>query len=158
MARNDSSADAPAPAPASEAEAAVEQTAIDIVGLDHVVLRVSDIARSLAFYCGVLGCREERRIDALGLVQLRAGASLIDLVDIAKPLGQRGGERAGKGGRNVDHFALQIRGFDETALRRHLDAHGVEAGDVVQLYGAAGTGPAMYISDPDGNTVELKAV
>lgn len=132
--------------------------AIDIVGLDHIVLRVSDVARAIDFYCGVLGCTEERRIDELGLIQLRAGANLIDLVDVSKPLGQRGGEAAGEGARNVDHFALQVRDFDEHALRAHLEANGVAPGEVVQLYGAAGTGPAMYIRDPDGNTVELKAV
>jgi catechol 2,3-dioxygenase-like lactoylglutathione lyase family enzyme len=132
--------------------------AIEILGLDHVVLRVRDVDRSLAFYCGALGCKEERRLEALGLVQLRAGRSLIDLVDIALPLGQRGGEPPGESGRNVDHIALQVRGFDEGALRAHLSAHGVEPGEVVELYGAEGTGPAMYIRDPDGNTVELKAV
>ena len=132
--------------------------AFEIVGIDHVVLRVRDVARALDFYCGVLGCREERRIDALGLIQLRAGRSLIDLVDVARPLGRNGGAPPGEGGRNVDHIALQLRGFDEAELRAHLLRHGVEPGDVRQLYGAEGTGPAMYIRDPDGNTVELKAV
>jgi catechol 2,3-dioxygenase-like lactoylglutathione lyase family enzyme len=132
--------------------------AIDIVGLDHVVLRVRDLERSIAFYCDVLGCKPERRIDELGLHQLRAGRSLIDLVDVAGALGRSGGEAPGAGGRNVDHIALQVRDFDEAALRRHLEAHGVEPGAVRELYGAEGVGPAMYIRDPDGNTVELKAV
>jgi glyoxylase I family protein len=132
--------------------------AFEIRGIDHVVLRVRDIERALGFYCGVLGCREERRLDELGLVQLRAGRSLIDLVDVERPLGRNGGEPAGKGGRNVDHFALAVEGFDEEALRRHLTAHGVEPGEVRMLYGADGVGPSMYIVDPDGNTVELKSV
>jgi catechol 2,3-dioxygenase-like lactoylglutathione lyase family enzyme len=132
--------------------------AIDIVGLDHVVLRVRDLERSIAFYCDVLGCKPERRIDDLGLHQLRAGRSLIDLVDVAGPLGRSGGEAPGAEGRNVDHIALQVKGFDEASLRRHLEAHGVAPGEVRELYGAEGVGPAMYIRDPDGNTVELKAV
>ncbi len=130
----------------------------EIVGLDHVVLRVRDADRSIAFYCGVLGCNEERRLDDLGLIQLRAGRSLIDLVDISKPLGQRGGAPAAKEGRNVDHFALQVRDFDEAALRDQLTRHGIDPGEVMQLYGAEGTGPAVYLRDPDGNTVELKAI
>jgi catechol 2,3-dioxygenase-like lactoylglutathione lyase family enzyme len=129
-----------------------------VLGLDHVVLRVADLPRAIAFYENVLGCREERRIDALGLIQLRAGRSLIDLVDVAQPLGRNGGAPPGEGGRNVDHLALQLRGFDEAELRAHLLRHGVEPGEVRQLYGAEGTGPAMYVRDPDGNTVELKAV
>jgi glyoxylase I family protein len=131
-------------------------TAIEIRGIDHVVLRVAEVPRSLRFYCGVLGCREERRIDALGLIQLRAGACLIDLVDLDSPLGRAGGAAPGEGGRNVDHFALELTGFDEAAIRAHLVAHGVEPGDVGERYGALGNGPSMYIRDPDGNVVELK--
>jgi glyoxylase I family protein len=130
----------------------------EIVGIDHVVLRVRDVDRSIAFYCGGLGCHEERRLDDLGLIQLRAGRSLIDLVDLDKPLGQRGGAAAAKEGRNVDHFALQVRDFDEAALRGQLTRHGIDPGEVMQLYGAEGTGPAVYLRDPDGNTVELKAI
>jgi glyoxylase I family protein len=130
--------------------------AIDIQGLDHVVLRVVDLDRALRFYGAALGCREERRIDALGLVQLRAGASLIDLVVVDSPLGRLGGGPPAESGRNVDHFCVQLAAFDEAALRAHLAAHGVEPGDVGTRYGALGNGPSMYIRDPDGNVVELK--
>jgi len=133
--------------------------ALQILGLDHVVLRVADIERSLAFYRDALGCAEERRIDALGLIQLRAGSALIDLVPVESPLGQAGGGPAPgveDGGRNMDHFALQIASFDAELLRAHLQRYGVEPGDVGQRYGAQGDGPSMYIRDPDGNTVELK--
>ena len=130
--------------------------AIEIRGLDHVVLRVGDVARSQGFYCGVLGCAEERRIEALGLVQLRAGNALIDLVAIDSPLGRLGGAAPGEGARNMDHFALQLAHFDEASLRAHLAAHGVEAGEVAQRYGALGMGPSLYVRDPDGNVVELK--
>jgi glyoxylase I family protein len=130
--------------------------AIEIRGLDHVVLRVSDLERSLRFYCEVLGCVEERRLDALGLVQLRAGAQLIDLVGVDGPLGRLGGPPAGREARNVDHFAVLLEQFDEASLRAHLEACGVEPGDVAERYGALGMGPSMYIRDPDDNVVELK--
>jgi catechol 2,3-dioxygenase-like lactoylglutathione lyase family enzyme len=121
-----------------------------------VVLRVRDLPRSLAFYCGLLGCREERRLEELGLVQLRAGSGLIDLVDTAGPLGRAGGPPPGEEARNMDHFALQLEHFDEELLQEHLAAAGVEAGPAAPRYGAGGMGPSLYIRDPDGNTVELK--
>lgn len=133
-------------------------SAIEIRGLDHVVLRVVDLPRSIEFYCEVLGCTEERRIEALGLVQLRAGASLIDLVDIDSPLGKTGGGPPKAVERNVDHFAVTLASFDEAAIRAHLEAHGVKPGDVSERYGAAGMGPSMYIRDPDDNVVELKGL
>lgn len=132
------------------------ERAIQIQGIDHLVLRVSDLERSLAFYCGVLGCVEERRIEALGLVQLRAGNGLIDLVAVDSPLGKLGGPPPGEEGRNMDHFCLQLEDFDEARLRRHLADADVEPGDVGERYGARGMGPSMYIRDPDGNVVELK--
>jgi glyoxylase I family protein len=126
------------------------------LALDHVVLRVSDLDRARAFYCDVLGCSFEKWQEEFGLLQLRAGSSLIDLVALDGPLGRVGGAGAGKEGRNLDHFCLRIAPFDGAALRVHLAAHGIEAGDVVQRYGAEGSGPSLYITDPDGNTVELK--
>ena len=131
-------------------------SAIRIQGLDHVVVRVRDLDAALEFYCKVLGCREERRIEALGLYQLRAGASLIDLVPVDSPLGKAGGAAPGPDGRNLDHLALALESFDEALLRDHLKKHGVEPGDVAERYGAQGNGPSMYIRDPDGNVVELK--
>ena len=117
--------------------------------IDHVVLRVQDLQRALDFYCNVLGCTGERHVPKFGLVQLRAGASLIDLIDISR-------QPAGRDGRNMDHFALTITPFEEAAIRAHLAANSVEAGKVEQRYGAMGVGPSIYIHDPDGNQVELK--
>jgi catechol 2,3-dioxygenase-like lactoylglutathione lyase family enzyme len=131
-------------------------SAIEVRGLDHVVLRVSDLARSLRFYVELLGCHEERRSDALGLVQLRAGANLIDLVVVDSPLGKLGGPPAGEQARNLDHFALQLASFDTDRIRERLEAFGVAPGDVAERYGALGMGPSMYVRDPDGNVVELK--
>jgi catechol 2,3-dioxygenase-like lactoylglutathione lyase family enzyme len=129
--------------------------ALRVVGLDHVVLRVRDLEAALRFWCGALGCSVERRSDALGLVQLRAGRSLVDLVPVDSPLGRAGGPPPGEG-RNVDHVALRIERFDAEALAAHLRGHGVEPGEVGARYGAEGTGPSMYVRDPDGNVVELK--
>ena len=131
-------------------------TAITVRNIDHVVLRVADLERSLGFYCGVLGCREDRRQEKLGLVHLRAGVSMIDLVDVSGKIGKRYGPPPGSKGRNVDHIALRIADFDEAAIRARLEAHGVAPGRVMTVYGAEGEGPALYIEDPDGNTIELK--
>jgi glyoxylase I family protein len=128
----------------------------EIKGLDHVVLRVADIDRAMDFYCGVLGCTVERRLEDIGLYQLRAGAAIIDLVPLESELGRLGGAGAGAEGRNMDHFAIRIEPFDEAPLRAHLEAHGINAGEVKSRYGAEGDGLSFYIEDPDGNTVELK--
>lgn len=130
--------------------------ALEVRGLDHVVIRVRDLDRALAFWCNALGCPVERRLDELGLVQLRAGASLIDLVPVDSPLGRAGGGAPAADAPNMDHVALRIGTFDEDALRTHLAEHGVAPGDVATRYGAEGDGPSMYVKDPDGNTVELK--
>lgn len=127
-----------------------------VLGLDHVVLRVRDLDAALRFYQGALGCAVERRLDALGLVQLRAGAALIDLVPVDSPLGKAGGGAPAPDGKNVDHFCLRIETFDAAALAAHLRSRGVEPGDVGTRYGAEGDGPSMYLRDPDGNVVELK--
>jgi glyoxylase I family protein len=127
-----------------------------ILHLDHLVLRVSDAPRMIAFYRDVLGCSIEKLQAHLGLHQLRAGASLIDLVEVEGPLGKAGGRAPGAEGRNLDHLCLRIEPFDEAALRAHLAQHGVAVGDVGSRYGAEGDGPSLYLADPEGNTVELK--
>jgi catechol 2,3-dioxygenase-like lactoylglutathione lyase family enzyme len=132
-------------------------TAIAIAALDHVVLRVADLERAKAFYRDVLCCPVEKWQPELGLLQLRAGAALIDLVTLDGELGREGGAGPGAEGRNLDHFCVRLERFDEAALRTHLASHGIAAGEVVQRYGAEGNGPSLYIKDPDGNTVELKA-
>jgi glyoxylase I family protein len=129
---------------------------IRIREIDHLVLRVVDLERMLAFYRDVLGCGVERRDDAIGLVQLRAGRSLIDLVPVDSELGRAGGAAPDPNARNVDHYCLRVDPFDEAGLRRHLRQHGVAAGTVQMRYGAEGRGPSLYLSDPEGNVVELK--
>lgn len=124
--------------------------------IDHLVLRVKDLASMLHFYCDVLGCPVERRQEEIGLTQLRAGRSLIDLITVTGKLGRMGGAAPGKEGRNMDHLCLRVEPFDLEEIKTHLQSHGVSIGDVGQRYGAEGEGLSVYISDPEGNVVELK--
>lgn len=126
-------------------------------GIDHVVLRIADLERSLRFYRDALGCTMEREQKELGLYQLRAGDTLIDLVPVGGKLGRQGGATPGREGRNMDHFAIAIEPFDEGELRAYLGAHGIDVPQSAMRYGAEGEGPSVYVTDPDGNTVELKA-
>ena len=120
-----------------------------VAELDHVVVRCRDQARSLDFYGRILGLPEERRLDAIGLIQLRAGASMVDLVPADPPPSQDL--------RNVDHFCLGIAAADMSAVAAWLRSQGVEVlGDPAPRYGARGDGLSIYALDPDGNIVELK--
>jgi catechol 2,3-dioxygenase-like lactoylglutathione lyase family enzyme len=80
---------------------------IEIRTIDHVVLRVKDLEMALAFYRDTLGLPIERKLD-IGLVQLRAGRSLIDLVPVSSQLGRLGGPAPNADGHNMDHFALEL--------------------------------------------------
>ena len=130
---------------------------IRIRGIDHVVIRSENVAVLQDFYCTVLGCTPERKLDPeIGLVQLRAGDSLIDLVDVHASLGQLGGPAPGKTAHNVDHFCLEIDPADEQDVLGWLASHGIENLEFNRRYGANGFGRSVYVPDPDGNTVELK--
>jgi catechol 2,3-dioxygenase-like lactoylglutathione lyase family enzyme len=124
--------------------------------LDHVVLRVLDIERSLAFYTTVLGCEIKKRRDDLGMIHLGAGTSMIDLVDVNAPIGRQVGEPAGKRGHNVDHVCLRVEPFDEQAILGHLADAGISVEKAEMRYGAEGTGWSIYLNDPDDNQIELK--
>lgn len=125
--------------------------------LDHVVLRTAALERAIAFWRDALGCEVARRRDDLGLVHLRAGEAMIDLVDVAGPLGRAAGAAPGEGGRDLDHVCLRVEPFDPVAIVAHLDALGVACdGRVASRFGAQGEGPSLYLTDPDGNVVELK--
>ena len=124
--------------------------------LDHIVLRVSNLDAMTTFYCSVLGCTIERRQDAIGLLQLRAGKCLIDLVPVDGKLGKMGGAGPGPDGRNLDHFCFCVEPFDAAAIYAHLARHGVAGGALESRYGAAGQGPSIYLQDPEGNNIELK--
>lgn len=115
------------------------------LGLDHVVLRVRDQQVAERFYVDVLGATLDHVNAAASLVQLRFGEQLIDLLP-----GTRG-----EGG--MDHLCLSIRCADLGAVRDALAGRGVRVeGDVVSRRGAYGSGPSLYIRDPDGYLIELK--
>ncbi len=114
--------------------------------IDHVVLRVRDLASMVRFYEQALGFKVERTLDRIKLVQMRAGASMLDLVQ---------GERPQTGG-NMDHLAFRIAPFDRAAIEQKLSPLGIALGETVQRYGAEGNGPSVYFNDPEGNQIELK--
>jgi glyoxylase I family protein len=128
-----------------------------LTGLDHVVLRMVDLDGAVRFYCEVIGCSVDWNRPELGLVHLRAGRSLIDLVSVSGPLGARGGAPAGAEGRNVDHICLTLETFDEAQLRAWFAGHAVEIIESGPRYGAEGEGLSLYVRDPEGNVVELKS-
>lgn len=127
-----------------------------IACIDHLVLRVADVRRMLDFYVGVLGCELERERPDIGLYQVRAGRSLIDLVPVDGKIGRAGGAPPGAEGRNLDHFCMRVDPFDGEAIRAHLATCGFAPGPIESRYGADGTGPSIYVTDPEGNVVELK--
>ena len=129
---------------------------IALRGIDHVVLRVINIEAMQAFYCQVLGCSVDRVQEQIGLVQLRAGSALLDMVPVSGQLGRMGGAAPGAEGRNVDHICFRVESFDGEAIRAQLEAAGVACGPVESRYGAEGEGPSIYLRDPEGNTIELK--
>ena len=104
----------------------------------------------------MLGLTVEKVQARIGLTQLRAGTSLIDIVAVDGPLGRMGGAAPGAEGHNLDHVCLTVRGFDLVGAKAHLIAHGVTPGDEGLRYGAGGEGLSIYLTDPEGNGLELR--
>jgi len=128
----------------------------EVLGLDHVVFRVRDLARMETFYRDALGCEVVRRREDLGLVHIRVGRSLVDLVSVDGRLGSEGGAAPGEEGRNVAHLCLRVEPFDPTAIQAHMKVLGIETSDATSNFGAEGDGLSLYLADPEGNTLELK--
>ena len=127
--------------------------------IDHIVLRTDRYRELIDFYCDVLGCTLERETsDEVGLTQLRAGDSLIDIVNVVGELGKAGGPSPNEEGNNVDHFCLQIEPVGEEALKAYLRENGVTVEEYQDRYGAQGLGRSIYLKDIAGNTVELRNV
>jgi catechol 2,3-dioxygenase-like lactoylglutathione lyase family enzyme len=126
--------------------------AIEITGLDHVVLRTRKLDEVLAFYRDKLGFPVERTIEPIGLYQLRAGSALVDVLDVNVFTVAE----AGPGESLYDHFCLAVRATSADELAAALDAAGIPHGDAAERYGATGYGASFYVNDPDGRTVELK--
>jgi len=130
---------------------------IKVKMIDHIVLRTEHLEEMIQFYSQVLGCKVERALPAhIGLTQLRAGNSLIDLVDVDSELGRAGGGPPSGVEKNIDHFCLQIEAITEEDLTSWLGSHKVEVGDFEVRYGAEAFGSSVYIRDPDNNIVELR--
>ncbi|MGQ0652544.1 MAG: VOC family protein [Betaproteobacteria bacterium] len=129
---------------------------VKIREIDHLVLRVMDIDAMRRFYCDVLGAEHVAWRRDFGMSHLRVGRSMVDLVTVDGPSGRRGGAAPGKEGKNLDHFCFRVEPFDQEAIVAHLKKHGVAIGDIRTRYGAEGNGVSIYLTDPEGNTVELK--
>jgi glyoxylase I family protein len=128
-----------------------------VLRIDHVVFRVRDPQASVVFYEEVLGCEVVRRRPDLGLIHIRVGVSLVDLVALDGPLGRAGGAGPAAEGRNVDHLCLRIDPFDERRIVDHLARYGIAPRGPARLnFGAEGQGMSLYLADPDGNVIELK--
>ncbi|MBT3929219.1 MAG: VOC family protein [Rhodospirillaceae bacterium] len=125
-------------------------------GLDHVVVRCTDLATMKHFYCDVLGGTMQEEDTEIGLYQVRIGDHIVDLMPIDEPSGRKGGPAPGGDGYNMDHFAIQVEPYDDDAIRAYLSGHGVDLGATIIRGGAEGEGPGIHIKDPEGNTVELK--
>jgi glyoxylase I family protein len=127
---------------------------VPITGIDHVVIRARDLGRMTAFYRDALGCAVVWERPELGLVHLSAGASLIDLVDVAGPLG--GGTAPSEAGRNMDHLCLRAEPFEAESIAARVLAAGGRAEPAKRRYGAEGFGLSIYLADPEGNRIEIK--
>jgi glyoxylase I family protein len=125
-------------------------------GIDHVVLRVQDIDVMRRFYCDVLGAAHVAYRPAFGMSHLRVGGAMIDLIEVNGALGRAGGAPPGAEGRNMDHLCLRVEPFDQQAIVAHLEKHHVAVGKITTRFGAEGNGVSIYLTDPEGNTVELK--
>ena len=128
---------------------------INIQAIDHVVLRVVDLDRVAVFYINVLGARWEKKQEAVGLYQLRVGTALIDLLPVTGKLGALGAAAPGREGRNVDHICFRVLPWNGEHILADLAAHGIR-GEIVSRYGGEGDGPSIYLTDPEGNDLELK--
>lgn len=131
---------------------------LNITGIDHIVLRTTKLSEMLEFYCDVLSCKVERELPPkTGLIQLRAGSALIDIVPVDSKLGREGGGPPSRTENNMDHFCLLLDPITEQQLSRHLKQHKIAGEGFTQRYGSEGFGQSIYIHDPEGNTVELRS-
>jgi catechol 2,3-dioxygenase-like lactoylglutathione lyase family enzyme len=116
--------------------------------LDHLVLNVEDVERSLAWYTGLLGLTPERvddwRAGQVPFPSVRINdRTIIDLMTIERT------------GHNVDHICLVVDRGDVDAIADDSRFDVVDG--PVDRWGARGSGWSVYVTDPDGNTVELRS-
>lgn len=117
-------------------------------GLDHLVLRVGDTRRSVAWYHDRLGLEPER-FDEWERGEAPFASVRIDETTVVDLL------ESPPDGTNVDHVCLVVEGADLGAVARSDDFEVVEGPDV--RWGAQGWGTSVYVRDPDGHLVELRS-
>jgi catechol 2,3-dioxygenase-like lactoylglutathione lyase family enzyme len=127
---------------------------IQVTAMDHIVLRVTDVERSVAFYRDVLGLGVERlqewRAGRIGFPSVRVSTDT--LIDIVRADSPASGRPVG-----LDHLCLTIATDDFAPVLAHLAAHGVMPSvGPARRWGAHGNGASIYISDPDGIEIELR--
>jgi catechol 2,3-dioxygenase-like lactoylglutathione lyase family enzyme len=131
-----------------------------IIELDHIVLNVSDIERSLRFYIEVLGLQGERvddfRAGKVGFPSVRINeATIIDLFPLHSPATHAGGT---KNEANLNHFCLVVGAEDFTGIVGYLEANEIRVREgPVSRWGARGRATSVYFLDPDGNEVEIRS-
>lgn len=132
---------------------------IKITELDHIVLNVADIDRSLAFYTGVLGLQGERveefRAGKVGFPSVRINVeTIIDLFPAQAAAHPAAGV---KNSGNLNHFCLVVEAADFAGIREHLAGHRITIREgPVARWGARGRATSVYFLDPDGNEVEIR--
>src|SRR5438477_3379593 len=135
--------------------ASTTSTSVRIIAMDHIVLNVGDVERSLAFYCDVLGLQPERveefRAGKVGFPSVRINeGTLIDLSAGAR-------EAPAEVGRNLNHFCMVAEKTDLEALIEMLKSNNVEVlRGPVSRWGARGQAMSVYVLDPDGNEIEIR--
>lgn len=121
---------------------------ISVLGLDHIVLCVSDVEASLRFYTETLGLTADReeawRAGTVPFPSVRISPSVVIDLDGRVP-----GD-----GRNLHHYCLEIEVVDLEALARRPDLNVV--GGPFRRWGARGEADLVYVADPDGNVIELR--
>ncbi len=131
-----------------------------VTELDHIVLNVGDIDRSLGFYTGVLGLQPERlaefKAGKVGFPSVRINSdTIIDLF----PTSDRDAvqEKREKRSGNLNHFCMVVGQQDFAGIVDYLNANGVAIREgPVARWGARGRATSVYFLDPDGNEIEIR--
>jgi len=146
----------PGPAARLNDPAAASRRPFAVARIDHVVLRCRDIQAMLDFYRDVLGLDVAKRNERLGMIHLRAGSAMVDLIPMAQLPTDRDGPASTATSHNMDHLCLRIEPFDVARLEAYFGARGIMLGELRVRFGAEGDGTSFYLQDPEGNRVELK--